>query len=329
MTKFNVGVWNEWDRLTEVIVGDMTHDVLPFWSPDWGRYEGCKEYSEIGGGKTHLSAFPERTKATITQTNQLADLLQSHGILVHRPPRLLTSEEKQLPPIGHWLQYPRDPHIVIGKNIIETNTRVTARNKEHLVWSSIWEEKALNDLEVKYVRMPGVSPFLSELNNEDFLQDPRLFLEGGDTFILGDDILVGCSSLASSPSGIRWLQNFLGDRWRIYTVKIKPKWIHLDCIFSVIREGLALICLEALDQNLPHPIKDWKIIEVSVNESHSMGTNTLCIEPGVVLIGDEHKRLITEIEKNNATAIPISFDQASEWGGGIRCSTHPVNRQSL
>jgi len=329
MDRFSVSVWNEWDPLKEVIVGDMTHDILPFWSPDWGRYEGCKEYSEIGGGKTHLSAFPERTKGTIAQTHQLADLLKSYGIVVHRPLRMLTEKEKEITPVGHWIQYPRDPHIVIGKHIIETNTRVTARHKEHLVWSALWQEKVINDPQVKYVRMPNISPFLPEINNEDFLQDTRFFLEGGDTFILGDDILVGCSSLASSPSGIDWFQNYLGAQWRVHTVKIKPKWIHLDCIFSVIREGLALCCLEALNQDLPDPIKNWKIIDVTIKESNHMGTNTLCIEPGVVLIGAEHKRLISEIENNRAIAIPIPFDQASQWGGGIRCSTHPINRQSF
>lgn len=330
MKEFDVGVWNEWDQLREVIVGDMTHDILPFWSPDWGRYEGCKEYSELGGGKTHISVFPERTIGTISQTNQLANFLISEGIVVHRPPHILTEEEKQLSPIGSWVQYPRDPHIVIGKNVIETNNRVTARSKEHLVWGPLWQKKAANDLEVKHIRMPTVTPFFSEKIklNQDFLQDPRLFLEGGDTFILGKDILVGCSSLASSPSGINWLQNYLGEKWNVHKVKIKPKWIHLDCIFSVIREGLCMCCLEALDQDIPDPIKNWDIIKVTIEESHHMGTNTLCIEPGVVLIGSEHERLITEIKNYNATAIPIPFDQPSQWGGGIRCSTYPVNRKS-
>ena len=327
MDEFTVGVWNEWDTLKEVIVGDMTDDILPFWSPDWGRYEGCKEYSDFGGGKKHLCAYPERTKGTVYQTNQLSTLLQSCGVIVHRPPRLLTEKERAIEPVGHWIQYPRDPHIVVGKNIIETNTRVTARSKEHLVWAPLWEMKEAIDPDAVRIRMPSTSPFLPDSYGDDYRQDPRLFLEGGDTFILGDDILVGYSSLASSPAGIRWLQSFLGRSWRVHTVRIKPKWIHLDCVFSVIREGLAMCCLDALDQDLPEPLKDWKIIEVTVDESHAMGTNTLCLEPGVVFIGSEHVRLIAELEKNKATCIPILFDHASQWGGGIRCSTHPVSRQ--
>jgi N-dimethylarginine dimethylaminohydrolase len=90
-----------------------------------------------------------------------------------------------------------------------------------------------------------------------------------------------------------------------------------------------MLCVQALDQEPPKPIKNWKIIEVTVEESHRMGTNTLCIEPGVVLIGSEHKRLIAEIEKNNAKAIPIPFEYPSQWGGGIRCSVHPVSRKLI
>jgi arginine deiminase len=167
MSDLSVSVMNEWDALKEVLVGDMTHDILPYWSPDWGRYEGCKEYSDKGGGERHLVAYPERTKGTIEQTHNLSEVLVSYGIKVHRPPRLLTETETRIEPIGHWFQYPRDPHLVIGKNIIETNNRVTARKKEHLIWGEIWQKKADNDPSVKYISMPDVSPFSPELRKDD------------------------------------------------------------------------------------------------------------------------------------------------------------------
>jgi hypothetical protein len=37
-----VGVFNEWGKLREVLVGDSSRCVFPRWSPDWGRYHGFK-----------------------------------------------------------------------------------------------------------------------------------------------------------------------------------------------------------------------------------------------------------------------------------------------
>jgi hypothetical protein len=60
----------------------------------------------------------------------------------------------------------------------------------------------------------------------------------------------------------------------------------------------------------------------------SLNFNTLCLEPDVVVIGAEHKRLIAEIEKRGGTVISVPFDKPSECGGGIRCSTHPLLREA-
>jgi N-dimethylarginine dimethylaminohydrolase len=77
---------------------------------------------------------------------------------------------------------------------------------------------------------------------------------------------------------------------------------------------------------LPAPVKDWEVIEATAEEAHSLGCNTICLEPGVVIIGAEHKRLIREIEKRGVLVVAIPFDKPSELGGGIRCSTHPLLR---
>ena len=79
---------------------------------------------------------------------------------------------------------------------------------------------------------------------------------------------------------------------------------------------------------LPAPIKDWEVIEATAEEAHSLGCNTLCLEPGAVIIGAEHKRLIKEIEKREVLVVAVPFYKPLELGGGIRCSTHPLLREA-
>jgi N-dimethylarginine dimethylaminohydrolase len=65
------------------------------------------------------------------------------------------------------------------------------------------------------------------------------------------------------------------------------------CFMQGLKEG-----------RLPEPIEDSKVIEATAEEAHFLGCNTLCLEPGVVVIGAEHKRLIKEIEKRGARIVP-------------------------
>lgn len=324
-----IGVFDEWSKLKEVLVGDASCFTFPRWAPDWGRYHGYQELLRGLEGTRLSKAFPDKAKGIAEQTENLVNTLAANGVVVHRP-RLLSDSEMRLQPVGLASQFARDPQIVIGKHIIETNLRMSFRNKEHLGFEQLFRDRLALDADACHVRMPDTTPVLSGETEKDFLEDPRPFIEGGDTFVLGKNILVGFSSLASSPAGVTWLQRYLDpEGYQVHLVPLTVEWLHLDCIFSVIREGLCMCYMEGLKEGrLPDVIRGWEVIEATAQEAHELGCNTLCIEPGVVLIGAEHKRLIKEIEKRKGQAIPIPFDKPSEWGGGIRCSTHPLLRES-
>ena len=324
-----MGVFNEWGRLREVLVGDSSRCVFPRWAPDWGRYHGFKTMLHGLEGVSLQQAMPERAKGMREQTEALASVLEDHGVVVHRP-RHLTDIEIAASPVGLFNQFVRDAQIVIGKHVIETNLRMMFRCKEHLAYELFFRTRLSEDPGARHVRMPDTTTILSGETEDDFLSDPRPFVEGGDTFVLGKDILVGFSSLASSPAGAAWLQRYLEpDGYRVHLVPLTPEWLHLDCMFAVIREGLCMCFMQGLKEGrLPAPIKDWEVIEATAEEAHSLGCNTLCLEPGVVIIGAEHKQLIKEIEKRKVRVVPVPFDKPSELGGGIRCSTHPLLREA-
>ena len=207
----SLGVFNEWGRLREVLVGDSAQFTFPRWSPDWGRYHGFQEMLKGLEGVPLSRAYPERAQGTVEQTEELVKVLVDHGVIVHRP-RLLTEGELAASPVGLGIQFARDPQVVIGKHVIETNLRMICRNKEHLGYEQLWRTRLASDPEARHVRMPDISPNLPGEKEDDFQSDPRPFLEGGDTFVLGKDILVGFSSLGSSPAGAAWLQRVSGPR---------------------------------------------------------------------------------------------------------------------
>ncbi len=322
-----IGVYNEWGRLREVIVGNNIHDTFPRWSPDWGRYHGYKKLLTDLEGVRVETAFSEQSRGARQQTDALARLLEDNGVIVHRP-RPLTDEEISSTSVGVIAQFARDSIVVIGKNVIETNLRMIFRAKEHLGYEELFRRRLSSQEDVRHVRMPDVTPVLTGQTDEDFLLDPRPFIEGGDTFVLGKDILVGFSSLASSPAGVSWLQRYLKpEGYRVHLVPLTSEWLHLDCAFSVLREGLCMCFMGSLKEGrLPDVLSGWEVIEATADEAHALGCNTICLDPNTIIIGAEHKRLIREIEKRGMNVLPTPFDMPSALGGAIRCSTHPLAR---
>jgi len=127
-----------------------------------------------------------------------------------------------------------------------------------------------------------------------------------------------------------YLASIQSGGWPLYMrdpVPLTHQWLHLDCVFAIVRRGLAIADLTAFRNGLPDPVKDWKIIPATSEEAHSLGCNTVCLEENVVLIGAEHKRLIKELKNERAEVVSTPMDAASMWGGGIRCATHPLRRE--
>jgi hypothetical protein len=80
-----MGVFNEYGKLREVLVGDSARCVFPRWSPDWGRYHGFKTMLQGVEGVSLRQAMPQRAKGMIEQTEALVSVLDDHGVIVHRP----------------------------------------------------------------------------------------------------------------------------------------------------------------------------------------------------------------------------------------------------
>jgi len=323
-----MSVYNEWSRLKEVMLGDVRPAILPKFQEDWGRYSNLDQYILGNEGVKWIDRDRESGTRMIEQMEGFETLLKAHDVKVHRADAIPTSVREHDGLIGDGMLYARDPHLVIGRNIIQTNMRMTFRIKEHHCWNSLFERYSEDNHDVRWVNMPDVEPTPRGSTPEEWLADPRLFVEGGDTFVLGKDILVGYSSLASSPAGVRWLQRVLtDDGFKVHIVPLDDDWLHLDCMFAVVREGLALAYMAGFKEGIPEPLKDWEFIEATAEEAHAMGTNTLCLEPGSVFIGAQHERLIEEIDKKGCAPIPVRYDDVEWNGGGIRCTTHPLVRE--
>jgi len=324
-----IGVYNEWGKLREVMVGIMIDDaILP--PPNYAMFQYLStekmEYFESLGGKNMKDVIPDQHKGTKDQVNKLAQVYENHGVKVHRAKPLSEDEKEFLSYIqaGWTPLYARDQTLVAGKTVMELYAMMPMRRRDVFAFRDILLKRVAEDPEAQFLSMPLPVP---QKITMDAPEGPGPFLEGGDIFVMGKDILVGQSGIASNTLGIDWLRRIMAlDGYSVTAVPLKHEWLHLDCVFAIVREGLGVADLSAFPNGLPELLKSWEIIEATSDEAHAMGTNTMCLENNTVVIGSEQGRLIDEIKKHGGNIVSTPTETLSRWGGGIRCASHPILR---
>lgn len=126
---------------------------------------------------------------------------------------------------------------------------------------------------------------------------------------------------------IEFLNNILNEEYSIVPLKLKPKYLHLDVVFTIINPNLALIYKDGLERDSYKLLDKYTKIEVNEQEQFELATNVFVIDPQTIIINSEHKRIETELKKYNLSIIPIDLTETAKDGGAFRCTTCPLERE--
>ena len=323
-------VHHEWGELKEVVCGIpflRLGQTMPKSIYNYAPDEGIK-FMQANLGKTLEEADPELYRKTKEQMDATVKILEDRGIKVHRPPAMNKIEQEylnELFPASGLQYYPRDPMLVIGNNVIETELFCPVRRRERFpIRRHLAERLANSDAQV--VSMP---PAVPQPETSQGGWGPGPFLEGGDVFVLGRDIYVGVSGNASNMAGVRWLAQYLGGDYRVHAIRLTKKFLHLDCCLSTPRPGLAIICREAFVDGLPAFIKDWELIELPFKEAKQMlGCNGLVLDEKSIIIHTHLPHLTKALRRAGQEVIETPFDAVYSFAGAFRCWHHPLVRDS-
>lgn len=319
--KQQIVVNHEWGALKEVIVGSPYFYIpsqFPEYMRPWLSDLGIERFTKTCGS-TVKERLPEVWQEQVTQINQAISLLEARGIKVHQ---VLEPTENELKYLGYdehlrLTMYPRDEVVVIGNNYIETSLQNPGRRSTRWAIRRTMRER-LENSDAQIVSMLEPSP-----------DGDGTFLESGDVFLMGKDILVGRSGNGSNEGGAKWLQRYLGDEYRIHEIPISNNFLHLDCVLCTPRPGLAMVCREAFPDGLPSFFKDWDIIDVSVEDAENrQGCNNLVIDEKTIMVPSELPNLIEKLTKAGQEVIETPFSSMIWQGGSFRCWHHPLVRES-
>lgn len=211
-------------------------------------------------------------------------------------------------PTRHWAVYARDWGVMTRNGALIGRFRYLERKGEE-----IQAEETL--------REHGV-PIIGHITRGAF--------EGGDCWYIDDSTLaVGCGN-RSTNSGIDEAAEILAPHGiEVITVEFHSKWNHLDMIFSIVADKLAVGCSEALPEFFLGFIKGRGYKFIDFPASLAKGTTFLNLLPlgkDRVLSLAQNKVVNEALEAHGLKVLKPSQAQFLMGGGGPHCLTHELVR---
>ena len=321
----NFGAYTDFGRLRAAIVGSADGLALPPFNPTLHHYNDEVQAALRRSGDQALlvaEVMPERWHKTVEQLDQLAALYESNGVQVYRPRPYSEEETEYLAHLqpGHSLLYTADPVYTLGKRYFELNIRRAYRRKEVFPLREIVAPMISSDAEASHVVMPAPQPF------EPSSGGPGPYLEGGDIICYQNHVFVGESDIASNRAGTDWLESHITPEYQMHRMPMKGTVLHLLGAMVLIREGLLILYRDELNCDLPEPLKDWDVIEISEAEARAYATVGVSLDDERYIIPAGLHRVNEELDRRGVQPIPIDFEHVGYWGGCVSCATQAISR---
>jgi N-dimethylarginine dimethylaminohydrolase len=156
-------------------------------------------------------------------------------------------------------------------------------------------------------------------------------VEGGDVHLIRPGLAaIGFSGGRTERAGAEQMAGWLRvEGWEVRLVPFDDHFLHLDVIFSMAAEGLALTCREAL----PDDFLGWleanriRTLEVGYREAMAdMACNVLALGDGRVLSPRHSARVNAALRAEGLTVLDPTLRLFASGGGSAHCMTMPLRR---
>ena len=336
-----VSVYNEWDPMEELIVGNALHAAIP-------HEDGAFEAMQHGGSDAFEPLLPGKFPTQIIEETEediqlFIETLSTLKIKVKRPePILFEDKIKTLHwEASHFFCYcPRDVLLTIGDTIIETPNVLRSRYLETVCYKSLLIDYMKSGAKWFAAPKPTLSDeqFNFTNSNEPVLKNVEPVFDAANIIRAGKDIFYLVSN-SGNELGWQWLQSMLGSRYTVHPCRNLYHSMHIDSTISLLRPGLVLVNSSRVnDDNLPTLLKKWDVLQApdmveyrySDLGSYStkwLGMNLLMLSPHLAVVDKHQLPLISLLEKNGIDVIPLALRHGRTLGGGFHCITLDVRRK--
>ncbi|MEA3135663.1 MAG: hypothetical protein QOG17_3509 [Gammaproteobacteria bacterium] len=155
-------------------------------------------------------------------------------------------------------------------------------------------------------------------------------VEGGDFMVLQPGVAAcGYSGERSIEPAVRQLQSwFESEGWEMHTYAFDSHFLHLDVQMGMLAEGLAAVCVEAVEPEL----LDWlhskriRTIPIAYADAMQLGTNVVALGNERVLVPASSKNLIAACRAEGLTVYDPDVSMIGNGGGAVHCMCQALKR---
>ena len=155
-------------------------------------------------------------------------------------------------------------------------------------------------------------------------------LEGGDIHIIRPGLaVVGASGGRTDEAGAAEFAGWLrGQGWEVRIEPFDEHFLHLDVLFCMAAEAIAVACLDVLDPGFVTWLAERGIrcLDVPYREAMVLGCNILALGDGRVISARESARLNAVLRAEGLTVLDPMLGLFAQGGGGPHCLTGPLRR---
>jgi N-dimethylarginine dimethylaminohydrolase len=158
-------------------------------------------------------------------------------------------------------------------------------------------------------------------------------IEGGDFMVLKPGVAAcGYSGERSIEPAVRQLQGwFEAEGWEFHTYAFDEHFLHLDVQMGMIAEGLAVVCVEAVEPELVEWLrsKGIRAIPISYADAMQMGTNVVALGKERVLVPASSKNLVAACRAEGLTVYDPDVSMIGNGGGAVHCMCQALRRDRV
>lgn len=158
-------------------------------------------------------------------------------------------------------------------------------------------------------------------------------VEGGDLMVLEPGLVVcGHSGERSIEPAVNQLRGwFEAEGWEFRSYAFDPHFLHLDVQLGVLAEGLAVLCVEAVEPEFVAWLQARRIrvLPVAYADAMQLGTNVVSLGNDRVVIPASSKALIAACRTEGLTVYAPEVSMIADGGGAVHCMCQPLARDRV
>jgi glycine amidinotransferase len=337
----------EWDLLEEVIIGSPINAFFNYLDPLDYIIFSAAEREAFAQVITPAAPYPQEFIAAAQRDlGEFIHIMQAEGVIVRTvdvvdyDTPIITPDWQT--PNGFGATNPRDPFMVIGNEILETPMSLRTRYFESRAYRRLFQEYAKAGAKWSSAPRPLLrdelfDPHYKQNGRNYMLTEAEPVFDGADFVRCGRDI-IGQLSHVTNQSGVDWLQQHLGDDYRIHLIHNRdPYAIHIDTAFMPLAAGKVLVNPEFVDiKALPPLFKSWDILVAPQPVpylvkpkimSDWISINTLMLDEKRIIVEKRQEPLIKALKNWGFEPIPCAMENHYPFIGGFHCATLDIRRR--